>query len=229
MRLDKYLSSVSDFSRKQARALIRTGEVRVNGLVSLAHDAQVDENCTVTCEGRSLRKPGFRYFMLHKPGGVICATRDSHQPTVIDLLDEDKLNSLQIAGRLDKDTTGLVLITDDGKWNHRLTSPSGQCHKVYQLTTAYPIDPGTIELFQRGIVLQPENKRTLPARLSLLESRHAQLVLSEGKYHQIKRMMVAAGNEVLTLHRSAVGEIELDNSLEPGGYRPLTPAEIASV
>lgn len=229
MRLDKYIASVTDLSRKQVRAVIRAQHISVDGSIIGNPAHHISERSEVCLSGEMLRKPGFRYLMLHKPAGVVCATRDSHQTTVIDLLELERPENLQIAGRLDIDTTGLVLLTDDGQWNHRLTSPRYQCTKTYLVTTADTIDPATADRFGRGIVLLPENKRTRPAELQILDSHRAVLKITEGRYHQVKRMFAATGNRVVTLHRSAVGKIELDPSLEPGDSRPLTETETASV
>jgi 16S rRNA pseudouridine516 synthase len=229
IRLDKYIASVTDLSRKQVRSEIRTRQVCVDGEVQTDHSLHVGEHSEVSLAGTLLKEPGYRYLMLHKPQGVICATRDSHQTTVIDLLDIPRRDKLQIAGRLDIDTTGLVLLTDDGQWNHRLTSPRHQCIKLYQVTTALEIAPDTVAQFDKGILLQPENKLTRPAQLLIRDCHHAQLGISEGKYHQVKRMFGAVGNAVVALHRSAVGAISLDDTLLPGQYRSLLQSEIAAI
>ena len=229
MRLDKYLASVTALSRKQARQQIRAAAVHVDGAVLTDPGAQIKPCNQVTLAGKPLRAPGFRYFMLHKPAGVICATKDAHHITAIDLIDEDNANNLQIAGRLDKDTTGLVLLTDDGQWNHRLTSPRHECPKTYELSTLRPIDDGVADRFAEGVLLPGDSALTRPAQLTLHDSHHARLVLHEGRYHQVKRMFEATGNRVLTLHRSAIGNIALDDALPAGHYRALTAQEINSI
>jgi 16S rRNA pseudouridine516 synthase len=229
MRLDKTIASVTDLSRKQVRQAIRARQVCVDGVIQTDHGLQISKHSKVSLAGQVLHAPGYRYFMLHKPLGVICATRDSHQTTVIDLLDIERRDQLQIAGRLDIDTTGLVLLTDDGQWNHRVTSPRFACIKIYQVGTELPIDPPMVGRFEQGILLQPENKRTRPAQLLIHDPYHAQLGISEGRYHQVKRMFSAFGNAVATLHRSAIGDISLGQDLEPGQYRPLTQTEIAAM
>lgn len=229
MRLDKYIASVTDLSRKQVKAAVRQKLVRVDGTVSNDPSVHISESSEVSLEGEILNQPGFRYLMLHKPEGVVCATRDSHQATVIDLLELPRLESLQIAGRLDRDTTGLVLITDDGQWNHALTSPRRRCEKVYRVGTAQDLDEGLVEAFERGMVLQPENKRTRPARLNIMQPRVAEVRLVEGRYHQVKRMFAMHGVEVVTLHRSAIGAITLDPALLPGHYRKLQQSEVQSI
>ena len=228
MRLDRYLASATNLTRKEARISIRSGAVAVDGqvLTDVAHHISLPG--TVTLDGALVATRTPRYFMLHKPAGVICATKDAHQTTVIDLISIDNPDRLQIVGRLDKDTTGLVLLTDDGQWNHRITSPRSSCSKTYQVTTAEPIDISAIDQFSKGVVLKSENRRTRPAVLSLCGSRSAQLILNEGKYHQVKRMFAALGNNVTALHRSAIGGIHLDQTLQAGEYRTLTTNEIGT-
>jgi 16S rRNA pseudouridine516 synthase len=229
MRLDKLVSSVTDLSRSQARALIREGSVSVAGAVVTDPALAVAEDAEVTLDGAPLRGVGYRYFMLNKPEGYVCANRDRRHSTVFELLAEDNLDALGVAGRLDIDTTGLVLITDDGQWAHRVTSPRAGCDKCYRVRTAEPIAPETARLFERGLFLKAEKTRLKPAQLELLDSHEALLTIAEGRYHQVKRMFGAIGNAVVALHRERVGAIALDADLAPGEYRRLTEAEIASV
>jgi len=164
--------------------------------------------------------------MLHKPEGVICANEDSEHPTVLDLINEPKKYSLQIVGRLDKDTTGLVLLTDDGQWNHQVTSPNKACAKTYLVRLKHPLKGDEVEQFNDGLLLKSETKKTRPATLIINDEFHATLSISEGRYHQVKRMFGAVGNRVETLHRQSIGAINLDPELTPGDYRPLTDDEI---
>ncbi len=229
MRLDKYISQISDLSRKEVKRILKTGLVTVNEEVCKDPSRHVTE-CDIVCaEGERLEAPRPRYFMLHKPAGYVCVTKDKDHPTVLELLDEPNLDKLQIAGRLDIDTTGLVLITDDGKWNHAVTSPKRDCKKTYLVTTLKDIAPETIKEFSVGVMLDGELKPTLPADLDILFANEANLTISEGKYHQVKRMFAAVGNKVEELHRSQVGAIVLDQDLEPGDYRELSIEEVASV
>jgi 16S rRNA pseudouridine516 synthase len=168
--------------------------------------------------------------MLNKPQGVVCANSDAEHPTVFDLIDTRTLHpslrhQLQIAGRLDIDTTGLVLITSDGAWNHAITSPNKVLGKRYRVTTSDPISPEAPALFAQGLLLKQESKLTKPAKLTLLNSHHALLEITEGKYHQVKRMFAAIGNKVIALHREAIGTITLDTALAPSQFRPLTANE----
>jgi 16S rRNA pseudouridine516 synthase len=230
MRLDKYLASVTDYSRSQVKRVLKDQRVSVDGQCIIDPTFVIDEAVAlVELDGESLRPPGFRYFMLHKPEGYISATKDKTHPTVIDLLGEDNLSTLHIAGRLDIDTTGLVLITDDGQWSHHISSPKSQCDKTYHLTTAEPMNEKYVQQFAKGIFLHSEKKRCLPAALTILDENTAELMLQEGKYHQVKRMLAAMGNAVVRLHRHAIGKIVLDPDLQPGEYRPLTDDEVASV
>ncbi|GAB3106763.1 16S rRNA pseudouridine(516) synthase RsuA [Aestuariicella hydrocarbonica] len=229
MRLDKYISHVSDLSRKEVKRLLRAGFVTVDGEVVKDPSLYVTESMQVCVDDEPLEAPRPRYFMLHKPQGYVCVTKDRDHPTVMELIDEPNKDKLQIAGRLDIDTTGLVLITDDGKWNHAITSPKRECKKTYHVTLASDISEDTGEKFSNGVKLDGELKLTLPAELDILFSNEARLTISEGKYHQVKRMFAAVGNRVEELHREKVGDIVLDADLDPGDYRELTREEVLSV
>lgn len=229
MRLDKYISRTTDLSRKAVKRLLRTGLVSVDGEPITDPALHIDPARTVRIEGEELDEPGPRYFMLNKPPGYVCATTDGEHPIVLDLLEEPNRDLLRIAGRLDIDATGLVLITDDGRWNHAVTSPRRDCPKTYYVCTDAAIEPRWVEKFDRGMMLEGEKRRTRPARLELLFANEARVTLHEGRYHQVKRMFGATGNRVVELHREAVGEIQLDPDLEEGDYRPLTEAEVDSV
>lgn len=229
MRLDKYLSTVTDLSRSQAKKAIKEGKVSVEEQVVLDPAANVSSSATVLLENTVLRSATFRYFMMNKPPGYISASKDRNHITVIDLLEEDNRDRLHIAGRLDINTTGLLLITDDGQWSHRVTSPNRDCKKTYYVETHYAIEPTVIDLFKQGMKLDNEKRATKPAELVLSDSHIAQLTISEGKYHQVKRMFAAVGNKVDVLHRQRIGNIRLDDSLMPGQYRALTAEEVASV
>ncbi len=226
MRLDKFIGAVTQLSRREVQQQIKSGAVYVNDQLARSGAQTISESDRISFNGQRLEPLRPRYLMLHKPAGYVCANSDSQHPTVLDLIDEPRKHQLQIVGRLDVDTTGLVLITDDGQWNHRLTSPRRQCTKVYRLSTAEPLHEELIGVFARGLLLQGEKKLTLPARLEILGSQEARLSIQEGKYHQVKRMLAAVGNRVTRLHREAVGEIQLDPQLAPGTYRHLTEQEI---
>lgn len=229
MRLDKYLSNATDFSRSEVKRLIRLGEVTIDNTTASNPAQKISGEEVICISGASIQLQQHRYFMLHKPIGVVSSSKDSDHPTAIDLIDEHRSDALQIAGRLDIDTTGLLLITDDGQWNHQITSPRSHCKKVYRVEVAEPLDESLVKKFAQGIWLANEKRRCLPAKLEIIEPRLARLTISEGKFHQVKRMFHAFSNEVLSLHREKIGGIWLDSALAAGDYRALTPQEIQSV
>ena len=229
MRLDKYLASVSALSRSDAKKAIRVGRVVIDGLTETDPRCPVVASSTVSLDGSVLRSAGKRYIMLNKPKDYVSATKDRGHLTVLQLLDEDNVEQLHIAGRLDIDTTGLVLISDDGQWSHRVTSPNSGCKKTYLLEAADPIDDDHIERLEQGMELQGELHATRPAEVQRCDEHTIRITISEGRYHQLKRMMGATGNKVDELSRERIGEIELDPELALGEYRFLTPAEIDSV
>jgi 16S rRNA pseudouridine516 synthase len=229
MRLDKFLSQNSDSSRSLIQQSIKAGRVSVNDVVAKKGDQKLVGDEIVSLDGNIVEPFKTRYLMLHKPLGYVCANSDSDYPTVVDLIRMPRWQELQIVGRLDIDTTGLVLLTDDGQWNHRITSPRHECDKIYRVTTANPISDETAALFAAGVQLHGEKAPTRPAQLEFISSHEARLKIHEGKYHQIKRMFAAAGNLVVALHRESIGSIQLDPALAPGEYRALTADEIKSV
>ncbi|RTE64659.1 16S rRNA pseudouridine(516) synthase RsuA [Amphritea opalescens] len=228
MRLDKYLSQATGLPRSLIKRQIKCKNVEVNGQLCQDHGYKVLSDDQVSLEGNDIAPPGPKYLMLNKPAGTVCVTEDSEHPTVIDLLEQLTIRDLHPAGRLDIDTTGLVLITNDGQWSHRITSPKHQCDKVYLVSTAEPITPDYAEQFAAGITLRNEDKPTLPAELEILSDTQARITLHEGRYHQVKRMFAAMGNKVTALHREQIGNVHLDEDLEPGEYRFLTEAEAKS-
>jgi len=229
MRLDKFLSQYSDYSRSLIQQAIEAGRVMVNEVIAKKGDQKIQGDEVITLDGKPVEAFQTRYLMLHKPLGYVCANSDSDYPVVVDLIRLPRWQELQIVGRLDIDTTGLVLLTDDGQWNHRITSPRHECDKVYRVTTANPISAETAALFAAGVQLHGEKAPTRPAQLELISSHEARLRIYEGKYHQVKRMFAAAGNLVVALHRESIGSIQLDPALAPGEYRTLTADEIKSV
>ena len=231
MRLDKYLCDALGATRKEATKIIKSGDVTLNDVIQKSGSVKVTDNCVVEWQGREIQKPGPRYIMLFKPNGFVCSHEDGFNQTAFMLLDEVKMEDLHFAGRLDVDTTGLVLITDDGKWSHRITSPKHKCEKTYRVWLADPIGSDYAEKLANGIELRNEKMPTLPAKLEIVNPQENELLLTitEGKYHQVKRMFAALGNKVEHLHRERIGQIELDENLEPGEYRFLTQDEIDSV
>lgn len=228
MRLDKFLSHATSIVRDQSKRAVRKKRVTVNGEVVRSAAQQVSEEDAICLDGERIYLPKPRYFMLHKPQGYVCATEDSEHPIVLDLLQEGSAAGLSIAGRLDIDTTGLVLLSDDGQWLHRVTAPRHLFPKVYQATLHDAVDESTIEQFQRGIMLRGETKATAPAQCIALADKRAEVTLQEGRYHQVKRMFAACGNHVVALHRQQIGAVRLDDNLALGAYRSLTQEEIES-
>jgi 16S rRNA pseudouridine516 synthase len=229
MRLDKFLANVTDYSRAEAKKMLKFGRVTVAGEVVKEPRFHVAEDAEVAIDGELLRAAKPRYFMLNKPTGYVSATKDREHLTVIDLIDEDNCDKLHIAGRLDIDTTGLVLITDDGPWSHRVTTPKSHCKKTYYIELYEAINPDAIKQLEEGIHLDNEKRPTLPAHVEMIDDYTMRLTISEGKYHQVKRMLVAVGNKVESLHRERIGDIVLDEDLAPGEYRHLTEQEVSSV
>lgn len=231
MRLDKFLCDALGSTRKEATQILKSGDVTVDGKVQKSGSVQVTEASVVAWQERQLSLTGPRYIMLYKPEGFVCSHEDGFNQTAFVLLDEVNMRGLHFAGRLDVDTTGLVLITDDGQWSHRITSPKHKCDKTYRVWLADAVQADYAEQLARGIELRNERELTLPAHMELVNADENEVLLTihEGKYHQVKRMFAALGNKVEALHRERVGEIVLDESLEPGEYRYLTEAEVASI
>nr|WP_299241559.1 16S rRNA pseudouridine(516) synthase RsuA [uncultured Halomonas sp.] len=232
MRLDKFLSETTDLSRSLAKKALHREEVSVDGQITKNPATQVDDASDVRWQGEPLELTGPRYLMMHKPLGIECTTRPGRYPIVQELIDLPNVDRLHAVGRLDVDTTGLVLLTDDGQWSHRVTSPRKRCAKVYLASLAEPLEgeagEGAIQSFARGVQLDGEDKLTQPAELVLLSPREVRLTITEGKYHQVRRMFAAIGNHVEALHRESIGPLQLDPDLEQGECRFLRPEEIAA-
>lgn len=229
MRLDKFICESTELTRSLAKKALHKGDVTCDGEVVKNSSFKVQEGQVIRLGGDIISVVGPRFLMLNKPVDTICATYDEVHPTVIDLLDIEKPDDLHIAGRLDIDTTGLVLITTDGQWSHKITSPKKDCGKCYLVTLSEELDSELVETFSQGIQLKSEDGLTKPAILEIVDTHTARLTITEGKYHQVKRMFAAVGNKVVGLHRESVGHITLDDDLEPGEWRHLTAEEVASV
>lgn len=233
MRLDKFIGSNTPYSRSDIKRLVKAKRVTIDARVVSDSGMKIDVfQQRVEVDGETVVNSGHQYMMLHKPVGYVCANTHSHHPTVLDLLKEQPsapLTDLQIVGRLDIDTTGLVLLTTDGQWNHRVTSPVSGCKKCYRVTLEKPVDPAVAHRFSQGLMLDGEARPTLPAALEIITPTTVTLTISEGKYHQVKRMFTAVENKVVALHRQSVGAIQLDPLLAPGEFRPLTEYEVSSV
>jgi len=229
MRLDKFLCDALGATRKEATQILKTKTVTVNDVMVKSGATKITEECVVEWQGSELRVQGPRYIMLYKPEGFVCSHEDGSNRTAFELLDEIKMDKLHFAGRLDVDTTGLVLITDDGQWSHRITSPKHKCQKTYRVWLVEPVEDDYVEKFKEGIQLKSETGLTLPAHLEVRAEKEVLLTIHEGKYHQVKRMFAALGNKVEALHREKIGEIEMDESLDLGEYRYLTQEEVDSI
>jgi 16S rRNA pseudouridine516 synthase len=229
MRLDKYICQNTNLSRSLAKKAISSGQVSVN-LECIKNTAfKVKKTDQVLCCDELISILGPRYLMLNKPLGYICSTQDEVHPSILNLLDIEKRDRLHIVGRLDVDTTGLVLITDDGQWSHRITSPKRNCQKTYQVDLAENINADIVDVFKKGLLLKNELKPTLPAQLVIQSKQKALLSIQEGRYHQVKRMFAAVGNHVEALHRVSIGTITLDAQLGDGEWRYLSAEEIAAM
>lgn len=230
MRLDKFLAHQTGISRTLVARELRTGLVTVDGEIVKSGSRQISADNEVAYDGNIMSHvTGPRYFMLNKPEGYVCSTDDPINPTILYFVDEPVAHKLHAAGRLDIDTTGLVLMTDDGQWSHRITSPKHHCEKTYRVTLDAPVADNTAALFTQGVMLNGEQHPTKPAQLEIITAQDVRLTISEGRYHQVKRMFAATGNHVNALHRERIGGIVLDETLAPGEYRPLTDEEIQSV
>ena len=229
LRLDQFIANATGLSRKDAKRAIARGAVSVQGRPCRDARHKVTEDAEVRLDGERLSLPGPRYLMMNKPAGVVSATTDSDHPTALDLLPSALARDLHIAGRLDRDTTGLLLLTSDGDWSHRITSPRRDCPKTYQVTLAEPLSAEAAEQLARGVRLRNEDTPTRPAQVRITGDHRIELTISEGRYHQVKRMLAAVGNRVVALHRTRIGPIHLDPDLAPGQYRPLTEPEIRGI
>ena len=231
IRLDKYLCEMEAGTRSEVKAFIKKGRVTVNGETAKAPEQKVDETRdTVTLDGHSFSYQKFFYYMLHKPAGVVTAVRDHHDQTVLDLLVDAPGKDLSPVGRLDKDTEGLLLITNDGALSHRLLSPVKHVPKTYLVHTKKPVTSQMCEKLEAGVEIGDETP-TAPAKAKLLSDTDCGLLLTitEGRFHQVKRMLQAVGNEVVYLKRLSMGTLVLDETLSKGSWRALTEEEKAQL
>ena len=225
-RLDKIISATGKKSRREVREMVRQGRVLVDGKPAPAADMKVDpQTAVILLDGEPLGYEKFTYVMLHKPAGVLTATEDRRQETVLDLLPPELLRrALSPVVRLDKDTEGLLLLTNDGQLAHRLLSPKSHVDKVYYARVDGALEPGDIAAFAAGMTLG-DGLECLPAGLEILSPTEALVTLREGKFHQVKRMLAARGKPVLYLKRLSMGRLRLDPALAPGAWRMLTEEE----
>lgn len=232
IRLDKYLADMGCGTRQEVKKLIRSGQVSVNGAVVKKPETKVEQTVQEVClNGEKVGYESFEYYMLNKPAGVISATEDRSCQTVVDLIQEKKRKNLFPVGRLDKDTEGLLLITNDGELAHRLLSPKKHVDKCYFARVSGKVTEDDVRSFENGVNIgrleQPEI--TMPGKLEIITSdeiSQIHLTIQEGKFHQVKRMFRAVGKEVIYLKRLRMGTLVLDENLNIGEYRPLTKEEL---
>ena len=226
MRLDKFLVAMELGTRSEVKNIIKKGSITINGEICKNADYKFDEETCVVCfQGEPLVYKEFQYYMLNKPQGVVSATQDNHDKTVLDLLSDTRKKDLFPVGRLDKDTEGLLLLTNDGPLAHSLLSPKKHVDKTYLVGLRSPISEKDITQLENGVDIG-EEKLTLPAKVKVLDPLQIELTIHEGKFHQVKRMLQAVSNQVTYLKRISFGSLSLDSSLKPGEYRELTDEEV---
>ena len=221
------VAKATELTRSQARKQIRHQKVTVNGEVCQDPSFHMTAESVIELAGEPLFLEGPVYLMLNKPDGYICSTQDEIYPSALNLI-ESKAPKLHFAGRLDVDTTGLVLISNNGQWTHQVTSPKSRCNKTYRVTTFAAIDNSQCEQLSAGVMLKGDDQLTAPAEVQQLNSNQIRLSISEGRYHQVKRMLAAVGNHVTGLHREKIGQVCL-GTLGIGESRTLSQLEIDSI
>ena len=230
LRLDKFLSERGVASRKELKEIIRSGRVCVDGVPQCRPEAKIDpERSVILVDGKQISSRRSHSYMLHKPLGVVTATEDRSERTVLDLLPPElKRLGLFPVGRLDKDTSGLLILTNDGDFAHRVISPKSTVEKCYSARVEGVLDEEDCRAFLEGITLK-DGTRCLPAKLEILEKDRCLVRVIEGKYHQVRRMLASRGKPVLTLHRLSIGTLTLDDSLAPGEWRELSEEDLCRV
>jgi len=223
VKLNRLVARHAGIGRNAARLCIAAGRVAVDGEIVTDGSVEIDRFRNVLLDGDPLRPPERRIrILLYKPRGILSATADAVHPTVIDLIDHPEKHTLHLAGRLDRDSSGLVLLTNDGAWSKRLMDPAAKVAKIYQVETREPIPADAVAAFARGFHFHTEDVVTMPAVLDILGPRHARVTLHEGRYHQIKRMFHRVGNRVTALHRESIGRFRLPDDLGPGEWREIS-------
>ena len=229
MRLDKYLAEMGAGTRSELKKAVRAGRVTINGVKVKDSSIHVGEDDVVSMDGKEIKYERFLFYLMNKPAGVISATEDPRERTVLDLIGGQQRRGLFPVGRLDKDTEGLLLITNDGELAHRLLSPGRHVDKVYFARLDGPVGERERELFAQGLRVD-ETLTAMPAVLEILEpANEVRVTIREGKFHQVKRMFAAVGREVLYLKRLSMGPLTLDNGLAAGAYRRLTEEEESAI
>jgi len=229
MPLKKFLKANTLLSKKHIRKLIEGGLVLVDNKTVLDSDFKINKFSKIECEGKVLQNKHPYYIMLNKPTGVVSATVDNKHKTVMSCINESYTNELHIAGRLDLNTSGLLLLTNDGQWSQRLTLPNQKIGKVYEVHTQKPITQEYVDSFAKGMFFEYEQVNIQPATLVIQDTFRCKLTIYEGRYHQVKRMFARFNNKVIKLHRQSIGNIRLDAHLQPGQYRHLHMDEIQNI
>lgn len=228
-RLDKYLCHNLVLTRSQVKILLKSSEILLDGEVCKFGKQIITQDQVVSYQGKQIAHRGHRYYQLHKPKGYVCDRDNPHHPCAIDLIRDPVAAELQVVGRLDADTTGLLLISSDGKWSQLVRSPNQNKFKTYQVELSESISDVQIAQLERGVELNAEPKPTLPAHCKRLGVKQIEISIQEGRYHQVKRMFAAVGNKVLALHRCQIAHISLDPSLKPSESRHLNDSEIQGI
>lgn len=228
-RLDRFISEQMGINRRDVRPLLAQKRIVVDGSPATDINHVIDEFSHVTLDDQVLQDNTPSYVMMNKPAGVVSATKDEQHRTVIDLLERPDRHHLHIVGRLDFNSSGLLLLTNNGRWSRQLTTPENNIAKLYRVTLEKPVTEAYIRVFSEGVYFPFEDITTRPAKLHIVSDYVAEVSLMEGRYHQIKRMFGRFDNEVLTLHRIAIGNLSLDPSLPPGQSRALTDREVINI
>jgi 16S rRNA pseudouridine516 synthase len=226
MRLDKLICISTTLTREQATSSILEGVVTVDGEVIVDIRCQVHTHRDIRLKGIKLTPRPFRYLLINKPKNTICSNKDEAYPSVFNHVNLPDHRELHVVGRLDADTTGLVLATDDGHWSFDIIRPESHCKKTYRVGLSRPLSEEAAERLRCGVIFQGITEPTLPAALEFVTPTEVLLTITEGKYHQVKRMFAAVGNRVVALHREQIGEVRLD--IQEGQWRALTADEVAS-
>jgi len=226
MRLDKYIGKSTELNRTEVSRFLQNQQVTIDNKIFTNGAVQVHANNVVALAGMTLLLRPFRYLMMHKPPNTLCSNVDEKYPSIFNDINVDKKSELHVVGRLDADTTGLVLMTDDGSWTFKIISPKAKCEKVYRVQLRDAINADAVKNLEQGVMLQGVDQPTLPAKIEILSKNEVLLTITQGKFHQVKRMFRAVGNRVRHLHREQIGEVSLDIKL--GEWRYLTNSEVDS-
>ena len=229
MRLDQFVSQAANLPRSLTQIAIRQGRVQVEGQRVTKPQLHIAEDAAVQLDGVPIRLAGLLYIMLHKPVDVVSATEDPTHRTVLSLVNHSHQHTLHLVGRLDKDTTGLILLTNDGNWSHKITAPKSHVAKTYLATLAEPLNEEAANQLVQGVQLLGEKGLSAASKVEILANGQVRLTIHEGKYHQVKRMFAAVNNRVAALHREKIGGLSLDVQLPLGAWRELTADEVLRV